>query len=234
MCYSNSSTSKNIDLANRYKKTIESIPEQTPIYYASAFTFPNWRIITNEKDIKLMRWGLVPGWFNGLSVLEIAKTTFNARIETLSEKASFKSLVKRSRCIIPSTGFFEWKHENKQKIPHFIYPTNDSVLSMAGLNDTWLNPNSNEILKTFTIITCEANPLMAEIHNTKKRMPLILNKEDENYWLNGDYEIEDFQLKSNPELDAFPVNSKILMSQEPNILEAQRKFEPKNSQQSLF
>jgi putative SOS response-associated peptidase YedK len=234
MCYSNSSTSKNIDLAKRYKKAIDSIPEQQPIYFASAFTFPFWRIITKENDIKLMRWGLVPTWFTGANELEIAKTTFNARIETLSEKASFKLLVNSSRCIIPSTGFFEWKHENKQKIPHFIYPTNDSVFSMAGLYDSWMNPNSNEVLNSFTIITSEANDFMAEIHNSKKRMPLILNAKDEENWLNGEDEIKDFQLNSNPDLDAFPVDSKILMSSEPNVLEAQRKFEPKNWQQSLF
>jgi putative SOS response-associated peptidase YedK len=105
---------------------------------------------------------------------------------------------------------------------------------MAGLYDSWINPNSKEILRTFTIITCEANALMAEIHNTKKRMPLILNAYDEENWLNGEDEIVDFQLKSIPELDAFPVDSKILMSQESNVLEAQRKFEQKNSQQSLF
>jgi putative SOS response-associated peptidase YedK len=234
MCYSNSSTSKNIDLAKRYKKAVDSIPKQQPIYFASAFTFPFWRIITKEKDIQLMRWGLVPIWFRGQNELDIAKTTFNARMETLSEKASFKSLVNSSRCIIPSSGFFEWKHENKQKIPHFIYPTNDSVFSMAGLYDSWMNPHSNEILYSFTIITSEANDFMAEIHNSKKRMPLILNANDEESWLNGEDEIKDFQLNSKPDLDAFPVDSKILMSSEPNVLEAQRKFEPKNSQQSLF
>jgi putative SOS response-associated peptidase YedK len=234
MCYSNSSTSKNIDLAKRYKKAVDSISEQSPIYFASAFTFPIWRIITNENEIKQMRWGLVPNWFSGANELEIAKTTFNARMETISEKASYKSLVNRSRCIVPSSGFFEWKHENKQKVPYFIYPTKDSVFSMAGLYDTWFNHNSGEILNTFTIITCEANAFMAEIHNTKKRMPLILNAENEEDWLNGANEIKRYHLNSNPDLDAFPVDSKILISPEPNVLEAQRKFEPKNSQQSLF
>ena len=234
MCYSNSSTSTNVDLSKRYKKSIDSIPEQPPIYFASAFTFPIWRIITKENDIKLMRWGLVPNWFRGTNELEIAKTTFNARIETLSVKASFKSLVNSSRCIIPSTGFFEWKHENKQKIPHFIYPTNDSVFSMAGLFDTWKNPLTKEINTTFSILTCEANSFMAEIHNSKKRMPLILNANDEESWLNGEGEIKDFQLNSNSDLDAFSVDSRILMSSEPNIIEALRKFEPKNIQQTLF
>jgi putative SOS response-associated peptidase YedK len=234
MCYSNSSTSKNIDLANRYKKAIDSIPEQPPIYFASAFTFPYWRIVTKENDVQLMQWGLVPTWFTGANELEIAKTTFNARIETLSEKASFKLLVNSSRCIIPSTGFFEWKHENKQKIPHFIYPTNDSVFSMAGLFDSWMNPNSKEVLNSFTIITSEANDFMAEIHNRKKRMPLILNANDEESWLNGENEIKDFQLKSNPDLDAHPVDSRILLGSNPNVYEAQLKFELKNLQQTMF
>jgi putative SOS response-associated peptidase YedK len=105
---------------------------------------------------------------------------------------------------------------------------------MAGLFDSWMNPNSKEVLNSFTIITSEANDFMAEIHNRKKRMPLILNANDEESWLNGENEIKDFQLKSNPDLDAHPVDSKILVGSNPNVYEAQLKFELKNLQQTLF
>jgi putative SOS response-associated peptidase YedK len=233
MCYSNSSTSKNIDLSKRYKKSIESIPEQT-IYYANGFTFPTWRVITKYDNVQLMNWGLIPNWFNGNDTSVIARSTLNARTESIHEKASFKSLVKSGRCIIPSNGFFEWKHENQNKTAFFIFPTNDAVFSMAGLFDQWINPISNEIHSTFSILTCEANPFMAEIHNVKKRMPVILSSNNETNWLKCEGEIEDYLKPLTIDMDAHQVDSRILQRKNPNILESQLKFEPKNIQQTLF
>lgn len=233
MCYSNSSTSTNIDLSKRYKKSVDSIPEQT-IYFASGFTFPKWRVISKHNEVQLMHWGLIPNWFNGNDTSEIARMTLNARTESIHEKASFKSLVKTGRCIIPSTGFFEWKHENRTKIPYFIFPTSDFVFSMAGLFDYWIHPNTKEIYTTFSILTCEANPLMAAIHNTKKRMPVILPIKNENNWLQGEGEIEDYLQELNNEMEAHQVDSRILQGKNPNIFEAQLKFTPKNTQQTLF
>jgi putative SOS response-associated peptidase YedK len=234
MCYSNSSTSKNIDLAKRYKKAVDSIPEQQQIYFASAFTFPIWRVITNHENVQLMKWGLIPNWFNGNDTRVIARSTLNARTESIHKKASFKSLVKRGRCIIPSTGFFEWKHENRNKTPYFIFPKNDNVFSMAGLFDQWENPITKETFTTFSILTCDANSFMAEIHNLKKRMPVILSSRNENIWLQGEGEMKDYLQELNEEMGAHPVNSKILHRKNPNILESQLKFEPKNIQQTLF
>lgn len=233
MCYSNSSTSKNIDLSKRYKKTIESIPEQT-IYFASGFTFPTWRVITNNDNVQLMKWGLIPNWFKGENTNEIARNTLNARTESVHEKASFKSLINSRRCIIPSTGFFEWKHENKKKTPYFIFPKNDIVFSMAGLYDTWENTKTKETITTFSILTCEADAFMSEIHNVKKRMPFLLTSKVENNWLQGDGEIEDYLQELKIEMEAHPVDSKILLGKNPNKVESQLKFEPKNIQQTLF
>ena len=233
MCYSNSSTSTNVDLSKRYKKSIQSIPEQT-IFYASGFTFPTWRVISKHENVQLMKWGLIPNWFNGNDTRVIARSTLNARTESIHEKASFKSLVKSGRCIIPSTGFFEWKHENRNKIPYFIFPSNDTVFSMAGLFDTWENPLTKEINTTFSILTCEANSFMAEIHNAKKRMPLILPKKQEGNWLQDEGEIQDYLKDLNHELDAHPVDTRILLGSNPNVYEAQLKFELKNLQQTLF
>ncbi|MBM3184781.1 MAG: SOS response-associated peptidase [Bacteroidetes bacterium] len=233
MCYSNSSTSTNIDLSNRYRKTIDSIPEQT-IYYASGFNFPTWRVITNNDNVQLMKWGLIPNWFKENDTSEIARNTLNARTESIHEKASFKSLIKNGRCIIPSTGFFEWKHENKNKIPYFIFPKNDNVFSMAGLFDQWDNPNTKETITTFSILTCEANAFMSEIHNVKKRMPVILSSNNERNWLKGEGVIEDYLKELNNEMGAHQVDSRILKQKNPNILEAQLPFEPKNIQQTLF
>jgi putative SOS response-associated peptidase YedK len=233
MCYSNSSNSKNIDLSKRYKKTIKSIPELT-VYYATGFAFPTWRVITKQNNVQVMNWGLIPKWFNGTNPNEIAKMTLNARTESIHEKASFKNLVNTGRCIIPSTGFFEWKHENRTKTPYFIFPTIDIVFSMAGLYDQWMNPITNELHTTYSILTCEANSFLAGIHNVKKRMPMILPMKNESSWLTGEGQIQDYLSELNNEMEAYPVDSRILLGRNPNVYGAQLKFEPINQQEFLF
>jgi putative SOS response-associated peptidase YedK len=222
MCYSNSSTSKNIDLSRRYKKEIPEGLNESPIYYQSGFAFSKWRIITASNEITEMNWGLVPSWFNGSDPKEISAMTLNSRVESAAEKPSFKHLVSRNRCIIPSSGFFEWQLNGKVKIPYFIYPKNDIVFSMAGLFDTWLNSQTGIILNTFTILTCEANTVMAEIHNTKKRMPCILNKESEKNWINGLIPLTDLYTPfSENNMNTHEVQKSILLNAVNNVPESQ-------------
>ncbi len=222
MCYSNSSTSKNIDLSKRYKKEIPEHLSESPIYMQSGFTFSQWRVISSSTHISAMNWGLVPKWFNGNNPHEIAKLTLNARVESAAEKPSFKNLVSKNRCIIPSTGFFEWKLNGKSKIPYFIYPTNDNVFSMAGLYDSWMETQTGKIINTFSILTCEANPLMAEIHNTKKRMPCILKSEFESVWLKGLLPLEQLYVPFPQDfMNAHEVQKTILMSANSNRPEVQ-------------
>ena len=222
MCYSNSSTSKNIDLSKRYEKESPKGLSETPIYYQSGFAFSNWRIITESDQIASMKWGLVPAWFNGSDPKEISAMTLNSRVETAADKPSFKHLVSRNRCIVPSNGFFEWQLNGKVKIPYFIYPKNDFVFSFAGLFDTWMDSNSGIVLNTFTILTCEANSLMAEIHNTKKRMPCILNKDCEKNWLNGLLPLSDLVVPfSENIMNAHEVQKSLLLSSDNNLPEAQ-------------
>lgn len=185
MCYSNSSTSTNVHLAERYKKKIPPQLDETPIFYASGFTYPTWRIITSNEEIQPMRWGLIPFWFTGKDWKDIASITLNSRIETADEKASFKHLIERQRCIVPSNGFYEFKTVGKEKVPYFVFPRNEELFSMAGLYDKWHDPIKGDILHTFSILTCDANPLMREIHNSKFRMPVILKNEVESDWLGG-------------------------------------------------
>lgn len=185
MCYSNSSTSKNVDLSKKYKKKIPEGMDETPVFCASGFSFPTWRIATKEDSLQTMNWGLIPAWFNGENTKEIASMTLNAKAETIREKASFKQLVHRNECIVPSSGFFEWKTVGKEKIPYFIYPKSEEIFSLAGLYDTWMDPLTGNTRKTFTILTCPSNTLMSEIHNSKKRMPVILTTNQEEDWLLG-------------------------------------------------
>jgi putative SOS response-associated peptidase YedK len=225
MCYSNSSTSKNIDLSKKYGKKILAGMDETPIYFASGFSFPTWRIVTQEDTLQSMNWGLIPSWFKEHDYKEIASLTLNARLETADEKASFKHLVNRQMCIVPSNGFFEWQTIGKEKIPYFIYPTHGNILSMAGLFDQWHDPLTGILKKTFTILTCPANELMAEIHNSKKRMPVLLKPEQEMDWLQGKLDLD---ILRNPVdsifIKAHEVNRKLLASKNQNSLEVQLPF----------
>ena len=235
MCYSNSSTSKNIDLAKKYKKEIPFQFPDTPLFYASAFSFPEWRIITQKPEIELMNWGLVPNWFKGDIFSEIAAKTPNARIETIDSTPSFKGLINQQRCIIPSTGYFEWQHKGKNKLPFFIFPKSQKLFSMAGLFSEWVQPKTRKKMRTFTLLTCEAHTFLAEIHNSKKRMPFLLKDSAVEHWLSTtDFDFNKISLLPENHIDAHLIEKRIINSQNPNRKEVQEFYKEDFIQGSLF
>lgn len=135
--------------------------------------------------LQLLRWGLVPHWTrDAVQAAELANQTLNARAETLFEKPAFRTAARHNRCVIPVTGFFEWQTVGRRKLPYTITPANDSLFLLGGVADTWADPTTGEVHHTFSIVTVPANPLMARIHNTKQRMPLILPRAHVLPWLN--------------------------------------------------
>jgi putative SOS response-associated peptidase YedK len=148
----------------------------------SAFALPRLPVICNDNpcEIKLFTWGLIPFWTrNAEKAKEIRMKTFNARSESLAEKASFRHVLGQKRCIVLVNGFYEWQTVEKTKIPYFIGLINEPAFALAGLYDGWADPSSGELLDTFTIITTRANPMLEVIHNTQKRMPVILSDDDQ-------------------------------------------------------
>lgn len=123
-----------------------------------------------------MRWGLVPFWAKDP---RIGNKLINARAEGLSKKPAFRASVKRRRCLVPATGFYEWKREGSGKTPYYVHLKNVDFFAFAGLWDTWKDTDGNDLL-TFTIVTTTPNGMMSRIHN---RMPVILRREDEALWL---------------------------------------------------
>jgi putative SOS response-associated peptidase YedK len=121
-----------------------------------------------------MQWGLVPGWARDV---KIGSKMFNARSETLQEKPSFRHLLKRKRCLVPSSGFYEWKKEDGN-IPYMIRVRDQEYFAMAGLYDVWQGGDGS-VLSTFTIVTTAAAKVMVDLHD---RMPVILEKEMESEW----------------------------------------------------
>lgn len=193
MCFTIAIHATREEIEKRFDARFEDPAVFLPGYYFSAFTFPLIPVITGRDDqlIRMYRWGLIPSWVKDESYAEGIRTkTINAKAETLTEKPSFRNAVKSNRCLVVSKGFFEWQKRENEKIPYYIGLEDDQVFAFAGLCDIWVHPDSGEVSNTFTIITTTANPLLAFIHNTKQRMPVILPKEKEKDWINPRYPLD--------------------------------------------
>jgi putative SOS response-associated peptidase YedK len=137
-------------------------------------------VVRNQGDhnrLDLLKWGLVPGWSKDPG---IGSHMINARCETLFEKPAFRHALKYRRCIIPSSGFYEWQISGELgKQPWFIRMADDTPMWMAGLWESWKAPDGSE-LESFAVVTTPANQLVAPIH---ERMPVILPPDSFNLWL---------------------------------------------------
>lgn len=126
--------------------------------------------------LKAFRWGLIPSWAKDPT---IARRMINARAETLVEKPAFKDAFKNRRCLIPADGFYEWMGEKGKKQAVSFSLRSGETFAFAGLYERWSSPG-REPVGTCTIVTTEANSLVAAFHD---RMPVILSQEREAIWL---------------------------------------------------
>jgi putative SOS response-associated peptidase YedK len=138
------------------------------------------------RELALFRWGLVPTWAKDPSV---GARMINARSETVAEKPSFRNALRQRRCLIPADGFYEWDRKTKQ--PTHFRVQGGALFAFAGLYEEWHSPDGSS-LRTCTVLTTEANTLVAPIH---ERMPVILQtRDDEAMWLEvGRYKPLDLQ-----------------------------------------
>jgi putative SOS response-associated peptidase YedK len=161
-------------------------------------------ISQSPNQVVLMRWGLIPHW---AKEEKAAYKMINARVETLAQRPAFRGLLAANRCLVPASGFFEWRAEPRGKTPFYIHPKSHQFFAFAGLYDVWIRPDGEE-LYTFTIITKDADEFMARLHN---RMPVILERALEDAWLDREItsarEVLDILERSNGvTLDAYPVS----------------------------
>lgn len=133
-------------------------------------------ISRSENKAVMMKWGLVPFWAKDP---KIGNRLINARAESIATRPAFRTSYVHKRCLVPATGYYEWKHSEDGKIPYYVHMKDDSFFAFAGLYDNWIDEDGNE-LYTFTITTTRANKLSVEVHN---RMPVILRISDEDIWL---------------------------------------------------
>jgi putative SOS response-associated peptidase YedK len=135
------------------------------------------RTPTGESEVVDVRWGLVPRWAKDPA---IGNRMINARAETLADKPSFRTALKKHRCLIPADGFYEWKQTaSGAKQPIHIGMRDGSPFAFAGLLERWLSP-AGDVLDTCTIITTQSNALLSPLHD---RMPVIVAPVAFDRWL---------------------------------------------------
>jgi putative SOS response-associated peptidase YedK len=133
---------------------------------------------TGERELTVMRWGLVPFWSKDGKA---SYSTINARAETVPTSATYREAFKRRRCLVPADIFYEWmKVDAKTKQPYAIALTDRSLFAFAGLWETWKDKVTGETKKTYTIITTDPNEVMEPLHN---RMPVVLAPNDYERWI---------------------------------------------------
>lgn len=198
MCYNTKQTSRIPEIEAKFRIKIPHNEREIRNERIVGFNFPKVPVIRNENKntLELLNWGLIPHWAKDAT---IRKNTLNARIETLSEKPAFRDAV-FNRCLFVVNGFYEWQwldSNGKKKKQFLLSFLNEEPFAMAGIYAKWRNPISGSEEQTCSIVTTKACGIMEEIHNSKKRMPIVLNEETQKEWLDG-ARIEEFHQPGFP------------------------------------
>jgi putative SOS response-associated peptidase YedK len=194
----------------------EIIPNYNIAPTQSAYVIAN----NNPKVVQTMNWGLVPHWARDKKV---GNNLINARSEGVSGKPSFRMPIRKNRCLVLADGFYEWRKEGRKRIPYRITLRDDTLLTMAGIWDTWIEPNSQQLYHSFAVMTIAPNKEMQRVHD---RMPVIFpNMETQAQWLsNIDLEtaLNMLQTLKDDSLNVFPVSSKVnsVASNSPDLYDA--------------
>jgi putative SOS response-associated peptidase YedK len=198
----------------RIFRTTNSLPNY-PARYNIAPTQPvltvRFNLETKERSLDALRWGLVPYFARDLA---FGYKCINARAESAATSPAFRAAFKSRRCIIPASGFYEWKTTPKGKIPYAIVPKDEPLFAFAGLWENWRDKAAGEgaeWIRTCAIITCEPNELAATIHD---RMPVILPREAWARWL-GEEPADKDELRSlltpfpADRMRAYPISTRV-------------------------
>lgn len=151
------------------------------------------------------RWWLIPNWAKEIST---KYSMFNARAENLEKSAGFKVPFRQKRCVVPISGYYEWLRIKETKRPYHVKSCTPDPLILAGLWDEWLNPEVDEVITSFTIVTSEATKPLKFLHH---RQPVILGRSDLSTWLRPDTDVKTLHTLLEPQLphtlEAVPVSN---------------------------
>jgi putative SOS response-associated peptidase YedK len=152
-------------------------PDFPPRYnIAPSQPVPIVRLFEGERQFALVRWGLIPAWVKDPRSFSLL---INARGESVNDKPAFSNAMKRRRCLFPADGFYEWKDERGNRRPYAVRPADGQPIAFAGLWETWMGPNGEE-METAAIVTTAASRDIAAIH---ARMPVIVSPDAFDFWL---------------------------------------------------
>jgi putative SOS response-associated peptidase YedK len=213
MCYFNS-INLNIGEVIKISKKEKKIDREIKSNVTSGFEFTQWPIIKEDPNsadllLEMAHWEFIPSWIQNNKELETSRekfTTLNAKGENLLESKMYRDASLKRRCIVLSSGFYEWRHykpigaKKENAYPYFITINEKPVFFLAGIYQPWTDKITGETIDSFAIVTTAANTLMSKVHNKKKRMPTILSESLAHEWLQDELnesrikEIANFQL----------------------------------------
>ena len=183
------------------------------------------RMVEGKRQFALVRWGLIPSWVKDPRAFSLV---INARGESVNEKPAFKNAMKYRRCLVPADGFYEWKRSGERKQPYFVRRRGGGPLAFAGLWESWMGPNGEE-LETAAIVTTQASRSIAHIHD---RMPVIVPPEAFDFWLDPKVDAHTaaavIQPAPDASIEAYEVSSAVnrTANDAPKLLEPLREPEP--------
>jgi putative SOS response-associated peptidase YedK len=217
MCY-HISEPERTELDDLYDHAVRTDDWDTYYHHLSGFEFLKVPVLTCEDKnrIQAFNWGLIPSWVKDVDSAKQSRTNcLNAKSETIFEKPSFRTAIMQRRCLFHVNGFYEWREVNKKKYPYFIKLKDQNAFALGGIYERWVDTSTGEIVNSTAIITTEANPLMAKIHNVKLRMPLIFDKQNMMKWLDPNLNQEQITQMMTPfdesKMEAYSI-SKLITS----------------------
>lgn len=202
--------------------------------FVKGFDFPIMPVISNDNpsNIQMFRWGFVPAKTASTEkATEFLQqyNTLNAKAENLFESRLYGEAIRKQRCLVLCSGFFEWRHKNpnktnSEKYPFYVSLKDEGMFVFGGIWEKFTDKNTGEIIHTYAIITTAANELMELVHNKKKRMPLIIEPGKAMKWLDADLSEEEIKTYFEPfdsgKLKATPIkkiNPRLQYDNDPGI-----------------
>ncbi|MFL5539660.1 MAG: SOS response-associated peptidase [Longimicrobiaceae bacterium] len=181
MCGRFGQTASAAELAAAFEASWQCAEPELPRYnVAPTQHVPVLLSAGGRRVLDVFRWGLIPSWAKDPS---IGNKMINARAETVVEKPAYRAAFQRRRCLVPASGFYEWKKTPGGKVPHWIHPADGLPLTFAGVWEAWRPAKDAEPVLSFTILTTTPSADVAGVHD---RMPVVVSPADRDLWLGAD------------------------------------------------
>jgi putative SOS response-associated peptidase YedK len=195
------------ELVRLYRLTLDMPARNTQPRYNICPTTSIDAVIERDgtRELLPMRWGLIPSWWSK-PLKEMKVATFNARTETVADKPVFRDAFKRTRCLIPASGYYEWQDTPNGKQPFYFTRRDEQPITFAGLWDAWRDKQAGETIKSCAMIITDANEFVAEVHD---RMPVILEANQFESWLSGSAGVELLKPAPDDVLQRWPVSKRV-------------------------